>query len=97
MTSRLSVVEDDFGMEQAAGHTGRDGDQVGLVGEDFNLAGAGEFGEVDGASVADAGGCGSVSSNAGKLWEQLARVDKERLDWHYFPFEPLVLFCWFFA
>ena len=53
---RLSAGEDDFGMEESAGYAGGDGDEVALSGEDFDLAGAGEVGEVDGASAADAGG-----------------------------------------
>lgn len=49
-----------------------------MAGEDFDLAGAGEFGEVDGASAADAGGGGFVGGNRGELGQELARVDEER-------------------
>ena len=49
----------------------------GLAGEDFDLAGAGEFGEVDGASAADAGGGGLVGGDGGKLGQELAGVDEE--------------------
>jgi hypothetical protein len=70
--------KDDFGMEEGAGDAGGDGEQVGLAGEDFDLAGAGEFGEVDGASAADAGGGGFVGGDGGKLGQELARVDEER-------------------
>src|ERR1700730_3972295 len=41
---------------------------------------AGEFGEVDGASAADAGGGGLVGGDAGKLREELAGMDEERFD-----------------
>jgi hypothetical protein len=51
-----------------------------LSGEDFDLAGAGEFGEVDGASVADAGGGGFVGGDGGELGEELARVDEQGFD-----------------
>ena len=71
------VQEDDFGMEQGSGYAGDDGEEVGLSGEDFDLAGAGKFGEVDGASVADAGGGGFVGSDRGELRQKLAWVDEE--------------------
>ena len=48
-----------------------------MSGEDFDLAGAGEFGEIDGASVADASCGGVVGGDAGKLREELAGVDEE--------------------
>jgi hypothetical protein len=48
-------MQDDFEVEQGAGDAGGDGDQVALAVEDFDLAGAREFGEIDGASPADAG------------------------------------------
>ncbi len=51
----LSIREDDFRMKRRASDPGGDGDQVGLALEDFDLAGAGEFGEADGG---DRCGCG---------------------------------------
>lgn len=72
----LFCGEDDFGMEEAAGYAGGYGDQVGLVGEDFDVAGAGEFWKVDGASVADAGGGRLVGGDGGELREELAGVDE---------------------
>src|SRR5258708_152724 len=74
----LAFGEDDFGVEEGAGYAGGDGDKVALSVEDFDLAGAGEFGEIDGASVADAGGGGFVGGDGGKLGEELAGVDEER-------------------
>jgi hypothetical protein len=56
----LIIREDDFGVEEGAGYAGGDGQEVGLSGEDFDVAGAGDVGEVDGAAVADAGGGGLV-------------------------------------
>ena len=57
---RLSADEDDFGMEQGSGYAGGDGEELPLSIKDFDLAGAGEFGEIDGASVADSGDGGFV-------------------------------------
>jgi hypothetical protein len=48
--------------------------------EDFNLAGAGKFWEVDGTSGADAGDGGFVGGDGWELREKLARVDEEGLD-----------------
>jgi len=48
--------------------------------EDFDLTGAGEFGEVDGASAADAGGGRVVGGDRGKLRQELARMDEEVFD-----------------
>jgi hypothetical protein len=62
-------------MEQRAGDAGGDGDQVALPSEDFDLAGAGEFWEVDGASGANAVGGEIVGGDRGKVREELARVD----------------------
>ena len=72
-----SLGEDDFGVEEGAGNAGGDGEQFGLAGEDFDLAGAGEFGEVDGASAADAGGGRLVGGDGGKVRQELAGVDEE--------------------
>ena len=66
-------------MEEGAGDAGGDGDQVALTGEDFDLAGAGEFGEVDGASAADAGDGGFVGGDGGESGEEGARVDEEEV------------------
>lgn len=73
----LFAGEYDFGMEQCAGDSVGNGDQVALAVEDFDLAGAGEVGKVDGASAADAGGGGFVGGDRGKVWEELAGVDEE--------------------
>ena len=67
----------DFGVEECAGYAGGDGDQIALAVEDFDLAGAGEFGKVDGAAAADAGGGGFVGGDGGKLRQELAGVDEE--------------------
>ena len=55
--SRTLTAQDDFGMEEGAGDAGRDGDQVGLAGEDFDLGVAGEVGEIDGASEIGRASC----------------------------------------
>lgn len=67
-------------MEQGSGYAGGDGDEVALAGEDFDVAGAGDVGEVDGASAADAGGGGLVGGDGGELREQFAGVDEERFE-----------------
>ena len=64
-------------MEESSGNAGGDRDQVSLSAEDFDLAGAGEFGEIDGASAADAGDGGFVGGDGGKVGQQLAGVDEE--------------------
>ena len=66
-------------MEEGAGYARGDGDQIALVGEHFNLGGAGEVGEIDGASAADAGCGGFVGGNGGEIGEKFARVDAEGL------------------
>ena len=72
-----SCGENYFGVEEGAGYAGGDGNEVALSVEDFDLAGAGEFGEVDGAATADAGGGGVVGGDGGKLGQELAGVDEE--------------------
>jgi hypothetical protein len=64
-------------MEERAGDTGGDGDQVALSVEDFDPAGAGKFGEIDGASGADAGGGWVVGGDGGKLGQKSAGMDEE--------------------
>jgi len=80
MGCSLFAGEDDFGVEEGAGYAGGDGEEVGLSGEDFDVAGAGDVGEVDGAAVADAGGGGFVGGDGRKLREELAGVDEEGRD-----------------
>jgi len=75
-----SEGEDDFGMEQTASDAGGDGEEGGLSGEDFDLAGAGDVGKVDGTAAADAGGGGLVGSDGGKLRQELAGVNEEGFD-----------------
>jgi hypothetical protein len=48
-----------------------------LAGEDFDLAGAGDVGEIDGASAADAGCGGFVGGYAGELGEEFSGMDEE--------------------
>ncbi|HWO36577.1 MAG TPA: hypothetical protein VNO32_47950, partial [Candidatus Acidoferrum sp.] len=77
---KLGRREDDFGVEEGAGDAGGDGDEVALAGEYFDLAGAGEVGEIDGASAADAGGGGFVGGDGGELGQKFAGVDEEGFD-----------------
>jgi hypothetical protein len=44
--------------------------------EDFDLAGAGEFGKVDRSAAANARGGGFVRGNGRELWKELAGVEK---------------------
>jgi hypothetical protein len=76
-TPPLAAGEYDFGVEERARYAGGYGDQFPLAVEDFDLAGAGEFGEVDGPSGADAGGGGVVGGDRGQLGQELAGVDEE--------------------
>jgi len=64
-------------MEEGAGDAGGDGEKFGLAGEEFDLAGAGDVGEVDGAAAADAGGGGFVGGDGGELGQELAGVNEE--------------------
>ena len=64
-------------MKEAAGYAGGNGDQFPLAAEDFYLASAREFGEVDGASVTDAGRGQFVCGDAGKFGQQFAGMDEQ--------------------
>ena len=48
-----------------------------MSGEDFDLAGAGEFGKVDRSAAADAGGGGFVGGDGRKMRQELAGVNEE--------------------
>lgn len=67
-------------MKERAGDAGGDGDQVALPGENLDLASAGEFWEIDGASGADAVDGGIVGGDRGKVREELARVDAQTVE-----------------
>ena len=69
--------EDDLGMEQSSGYASGYGYQLPLAGEDFDLAGAGKLGKVDGAAAADTGGGEFVGRDGRKLRQELAGVDEE--------------------
>ena len=64
---RLLFREHDFGMKECAGYPRGNGDEFALAVEDFDLAGAGKFGEVDGTSGPDAGGGGFVGRDGRKM------------------------------
>ena len=70
----------DLGVEQRAGDASGDGDQFPLAAEDFDLGGAGKFGEVDGASAADAGDGGFVGGDGGKIGQEFAGMDEESFE-----------------
>ena len=63
----LLLWEHDLGMKKGSGYPRGYGYELALAVEDFYLAGAGEFGEVDGTAGADAGGGGFVGGDGGKL------------------------------
>ena len=73
----LSIWEHDFRVEETAGDSCRYGDQITLSAEDFDVAGAREFGKVHGAPGVNAGDGRFVGSDGGKLRQKLARVDEE--------------------
>ena len=56
-----------------------------MAGEDFDLGGAGDVWEVDGAATADAGGGGFVGGDRRQVREKLAGVEEER---------GQVVMCW---
>ena len=64
-------------MEEGAGYARGDGDQFPLAAEDFDLASLGEFGQIDGASAADAEDGGFVGGDRWEVGEQFAGVDEE--------------------
>ena len=64
-------------MEERSGYPRCDGDEVALAGEDFDLAGAREVGEIDGASGADAGGGGFVGGDGWEMRQEFALVDEK--------------------
>jgi len=70
------ATKNNFGMEQGAGDAGGDGDQVCLAAEDFDLAGAGQFGEINGASASDASDGGFVGGDGWKVGQEFAGVDE---------------------
>lgn len=73
----LCSHEDDFWVEEGAGYAGGDGNQVALAGENFDLAGAGKFEEIDRASVANTGHRELVGGYRRHLREQFPWVDEE--------------------
>ena len=64
-------------MEEGASDARGDGDEISLAAEDFHLAGAREFREINGTSTADSSDGGFVGSNAWKAGKEFARVDGE--------------------
>lgn len=58
-------------------------DQVALAGEDFNLAGAGEFGEVHCASAADVGRGHLIGCNCGQSGQQFARMNAQAFEFRF--------------
>lgn len=54
-------------MKEGAGYSRGDSDQIFLAAENFDLAGAGEFREIDGASAADASDGGFVGGDRGEM------------------------------
>ena len=68
-------------MKERSCDTGGDGNEIALTGEDFDMAGTGEFGEIDGASSADAGGGGFVGGDAWEIWQEFAGVDEEGVEY----------------
>lgn len=69
-------TQDDFGVEEGAGYAGGDGNQFPLAAKDFDLTSAREVGEINGASVADAGSGQFVDGHRRKIGKQFARMDE---------------------
>ena len=79
MDRSVRPTEDYVGVEEGAGHAGGDGDQFPLAAEDFDLAGAGKFGEIDGASVADASSGEFVGGDGREVGQQFTGMDEQIL------------------
>ena len=67
-------------MKERTRDSSGDGDQVALAREDFDLTGAGEFGQVYRASIANLGGGHFVSSDRWERWKQLSWVHEQRVE-----------------
>ena len=67
-------------MKEGSGDAGGDRNEFALAVKDFDVAGGGEFGEVDGAPAADAGGGGFIGGDGGKLGQQPARMNEKFVD-----------------
>jgi hypothetical protein len=77
VTRRLGRAEHDSGMKESAGNARGDSDQIRLTDEGFDLRGAREVRQVDGAPSPDARGSGIVDRDRRELWQEFARVDEK--------------------
>jgi hypothetical protein len=77
VTGWLGRAEHNFRMEERAGNPSGDSDQVSLTNEDFDLRGAREVRQVDGAPGPDARGSGIVDGDGGELRQEFAGVDEK--------------------
>ena len=77
VTGWLRRAEHNFRMEERAGNPSGDSDQVSLTNEDFDLRGAREVRQVDGAPGPDARGSGIVDGDGGELRQEFAGVDEK--------------------
>src|SRR5215472_12971180 len=76
----VGCAEHDSGVEEGAGDTRGDRDQLALPGEDLDLSRASEFWEVYGASGADSGGTWFVRRDGWELGQQFAGVNEKGIE-----------------
>src|SRR5215467_5424668 len=76
----VGCAEHDSGVEEGAGDTRGDCDQLALPGEDLDLSRASEFWEVYRASGADSGGSWFVCRDGWELGQQFAGVNEKGIE-----------------
>ena len=78
-------------MEERAGDSRRDGNEVALSRKDFDLAGAGELQQINRPPTADVSSRHFVNGDGRKCWKQLAGMDEEFMQRFKCPYGTRVL------
>jgi len=73
----LCADKDDFWVKECARYSRSNSNQVALAGENFDLAGTREFGQIYRTSVANAGSVEFVGRHRRHLWEQFTWMNEE--------------------
>ena len=81
-------------MEESSGNARGDRNQITLADEDFDLAGAGEFGKIHCPPGADAGGRQLVGGHARKLGQEFAGMNEQFKQWLKDAVCVLSFCCW---
>ena len=74
---KVCSTQHDTRVEQSSRDAGGDSDQFPLPIENLDLSGAGELGQVDGASAANTGGIGFIGGDAREMRKELAGMNEE--------------------